>query len=161
MSSSIACKRYLGYFQATFVLVILSFWMRVTNSQGWTTFGAVQEVLPGLKVLKIMAWEGRCVKDSPPKKAGPSFGPAFGNPVNSETFEEAFHFETLHCFFFQIHAFVLLGTLLVADLQLDVLKFNRWRSSSGHCEATSLASYLMDRVGFCVGLASICSAIEL
>ena len=79
-----ACKRYLGYFQATSVLVILKFWMGVTNSQGWTTFGAVQEVLPGLKVLKIMAWEGRCVKDFPPTKTGPSFGPAFENPVNSE-----------------------------------------------------------------------------
>ena len=91
---------------------------------------------------------GRCVKDFPPK-----LGQVLVQPLRiqliQKTFEEAFHFETLHWCFFQIHAFALLGTVLVADFQLDMLKFNRWRSSSGHCEATSLASYLMDVVGFC------------
>lgn len=66
-----ACKRYLGFFQARFVLVILSFWMRVTNSQGWTTFGAVQEVLPGLKVRKFRAWE--MCEGFPPKKSWAKF----------------------------------------------------------------------------------------
>ena len=80
---------------------------------------------------------------SPKKKLGQVLVQPLGIQLIQKTFEEAFHFETLHGFFFKS-----MHLLLVADLQLDVLKFNRWRSSSGHCEATSLASYLMDWVGF-------------